>query len=135
MSIRLGWFYHPDEDDKVKTVDELTELYYCSVGRNATLLLNFPVDRNGLINPTDSANAVNFHRNIMKQLSCNVLAGASVSASDFRGAKYSPVKVCDGDFDTYYNIRFYRIVIAKTGKNQFFASSGIHPFGAKGKIF
>ena len=102
VSIRPGWFYHPEEDDKVKTVDDLTELYYCSVGRNATLLLNFPVDRNGLVHPTDPANAVDFHKNIKKQLSANILADASVLASDSRGGDYEPENVCDGDFETYW---------------------------------
>ena len=64
VSIRPGWFYHPEEDDKVKSPEQLVDLYYRSVGHNATLLLNFPVDRDGLIHPTDSANAVNFHRMI-----------------------------------------------------------------------
>ena len=102
VSIRPGWFYHLEEDDKVKTVDELTELYYCSVGRNSTLLLNFPVDRNGLVHPIDSANAVDFHKNIKKQLSNNILADASVLVSDSRGDSYEPENVCDGDFETYW---------------------------------
>ena len=89
VSIRPGWFYHPEEDGRVKTVDELTDLYYRSVGHNATLLLNFPVDRDGLIHPTDSANAVNFHKNIQKQLEKNLLAGLSPKASDARGKAFS----------------------------------------------
>ena len=102
VSIRPGWFYHPEEDGRVKTVDELTDLYYRSVGHNATLLLNFPVDRDGLIHPTDSANAVNFHKNIQKQLEKNLLAGLSPKASDERGKAFSAKAVTDNDYDTYW---------------------------------
>mgnify|MGYP000034007025 CR=1 FL=1 len=97
VSIRPGWFYHPEEDDRVKTADALTDLYYRSVGHNATLLLNFPVDRDGLIHPTDSANAVNFHQNVQKQLAHNLLAGLSPKASDERGRTFSAKAVTDGD--------------------------------------
>ena len=85
VSIRPGWFYHPEEDNRVKTVEQLTDLYYRSVGHNATLLLNFPVDRNGLIHPVDSANAVDFHKNIQKQLAHNLLSGVVAEVSDERG--------------------------------------------------
>ena len=53
VSIRPGWFYHPAEDDKVKSVDQLMEIYYASVGRGTTLLLNVPPDRRGLFHETD----------------------------------------------------------------------------------
>lgn len=102
VSIRPGWFYHPEEDDKVKTVDQLTDLYYRSVGHNATLLLNFPVDRNGLIHPVDSANAVNFHQRIQKELSHNLLAGLKPKASDERGKDFSARALTDGKYDTYW---------------------------------
>ncbi len=49
VSIRPGWFYHKEEDDKVKTPEQLFELYLKSVGRGANLLLNIPPDRRGLI--------------------------------------------------------------------------------------
>ena len=102
VSIRPGWFYHLEEDDRVKTADALTDLYYRSVGHNATLLLNFPVDRDGLIHPTDSANAVNFHQNVQKQLAHNLLAGLSPKASDERGKTFSAKAVTDGEYDTYW---------------------------------
>lgn len=102
VSIRPGWFYHPEEDDKVKTVDQLTDLYYRSVGHNATLLLNFPVDRNGLINPVDSANAVNFYKNIQKQLSENLFKGIVAEVSDERGDGYTAKFMTDGNYDTYW---------------------------------
>lgn len=102
VSIRPGWFYHPEEDGKVKTVDQLTDLYYRSVGHNATLLLNFPVDRDGLIHPVDSANAVNFHKQVQKELSHNLLAGLKPKASDERGKEFSAKAATDGKYDTYW---------------------------------
>ena len=55
VSIRPGWFWHPAEDARVRSVDDLVELYFCSVGRNSKLLLNVPPTRDGLIHPTDEA--------------------------------------------------------------------------------
>ncbi len=52
-SIRPGWFYHKEEDDKVRTLDELLEIYYNSVGGNAAFLLNLPPDKRGLIHEND----------------------------------------------------------------------------------
>ena len=55
VSIRPGWFYHREEDEKIKTPEELFQLYLKSVGRGANLLLNVPPDRTGKINEKDSA--------------------------------------------------------------------------------
>jgi alpha-L-fucosidase len=57
-SIRPGWFYHPAEDAKVRSVDNLTELYFTSVGRNSKLLLNVPPTRDGVLHETDVARLV-----------------------------------------------------------------------------
>jgi alpha-L-fucosidase len=54
VSIRPGWFYHPEEDTRVKSTDQLEKIYFESVGRNTNLLLNIPIDRDGLVNPADS---------------------------------------------------------------------------------
>ncbi|MEG1998455.1 MAG: alpha-L-fucosidase [Bacteroidales bacterium] len=102
VSIRPGWFYHPEEDDKVKSVEDLTDLYYRSVGHNATLLINFPVSRSGLIHPVDSANAVNFHKKIQKELANNLFAGVIPKVSDKRCSTYSGKAVTDGKYDTYW---------------------------------
>jgi alpha-L-fucosidase len=55
VSIRPGWFYHAAEDDKVKTLDHLLDIYYTSVGGNAQLLLNIPPDKRGRIHENDAA--------------------------------------------------------------------------------
>ncbi|MBP1672502.1 MAG: alpha-L-fucosidase [Bacteroidetes bacterium] len=53
VSIRPGWFYHPEEDSKVKTAEELMNIYLTSVGMNSVLLLNIPPNKEGLIAPED----------------------------------------------------------------------------------
>lgn len=102
VSIRPGWFYHPEEDDRVKSPDQLVDLYYRSVGHNATLLLNFPVDRRGLIHPVDSANAVRFHEMIQQQLKTNLVAGMIPKVSNERGGDFVASVLTDDNFDTYW---------------------------------
>ena len=92
VSIRPGWFYHAKEDSRVKTPDELTDIYYRSVGRNGTMLLNFPVDRRGRIHPTDSANAVAFRQRIQRELAHNVLLHRGGAETDGDFATYTPIE-------------------------------------------
>ncbi len=101
-SIRPGWFYHESEDNQVKTIDQLTDLYYRSVGHNGTFLLNFPVDREGLIHPIDSANAVQWHERISRELGTNLLANAKFNATDTRNKKYSAKMIGDNNWETYW---------------------------------
>ena len=53
VSIRPGWFYHAPQDTRVRSPQNLFELYLASMGRNATFLLNVPPDRRGLIADVD----------------------------------------------------------------------------------
>ncbi|SER91669.1 alpha-L-fucosidase [Pedobacter rhizosphaerae] len=53
VSIRPGWFYHADEDKKIKTPEKLTDIYYSSVGKNSVLLMNIPPNKDGLIDEHD----------------------------------------------------------------------------------
>ena len=76
VSIRPGWYYHPEQDDKVKTPDSLLKIYAASVGRNANLLLNIPVDIRGLIHENDSASLMGFAAIRAKSL-VNLLKGNS----------------------------------------------------------
>lgn len=55
VSIRPGWFYHPAEDTKVRSADNLVDLFFTSVGRNSKLLLNVPPTRDGLFHANDVA--------------------------------------------------------------------------------
>lgn len=60
VSIRPGWFHHPAEDGRVKSVDRLFDIYCQSVGRNSKLLLNVPPTRDGVIHATDEARLIDF---------------------------------------------------------------------------
>ena len=55
VSIRPGWFHHPAEDARVKSVAALEAIHCTSVGRNSKLLLNVPPTREGLLHQTDVA--------------------------------------------------------------------------------
>ena len=53
VSIRPGWFYHAEQDGQVRSLANLVNIYYRSVGCNSVLLLNIPPDRRGLIHEID----------------------------------------------------------------------------------
>lgn len=74
-SIRPGWFYHSSEDNHVKSLSKLMDTYYKSVGRNSTLLLNFPIMPNGLISPIDSARGAAFSHMIHQIFDHNLAEG------------------------------------------------------------
>ena len=80
VSIRPGWFYHKEQDERVKSSRTLDDIWFKSIGRNAMMLLNFPPDRRGLIVDTDIKNAVESNRRINKMLSVNYADNAHLSA-------------------------------------------------------
>lgn len=102
VSIRPSWFYHPEEDSRVKSVAELWDIYCTSVGRNSVLLLNFPPDRRGLIHPKDSAHAAMLNRGITETFARNLLKDSKVHATNNRGGKFDAKNLIDGDATTYY---------------------------------
>lgn len=81
-SIRPGWFFHEAENDKVKNLALLMETYYKSVGRNSTLLLNFPVAPDGRIHHADSLRGVEFKRTIDRTFKDNLADKASIISHD-----------------------------------------------------
>ncbi len=62
VSIRPGWFYHEGENNKVRMPDNLMDLFFKSVGRGASLLLNVPPDRRGRIHDRDIASLTGFRK-------------------------------------------------------------------------
>ena len=87
-SIRPGWFYHANQDDKVKSVDKLEDIYYTSIGMNSTLLLNIPPDQRGLIHDNDIKHLLELRKRIDNTFANNILKSAKIKAKS-NGRKYS----------------------------------------------
>ena len=77
-SIRPGWFYHDTENEHVKSLSKLMDTYYKSVGRNSTLLLNFPIALNGRIHPTDSLRGIAFNKMIQEVFKTDLAKKAKI---------------------------------------------------------
>lgn len=73
VSIRPGWFYHPEEDGRVRSVANLVDIYYQSVGCNSVLLLNIPPDKRGLLHEVDVKNLKEFGEYIEKSFADNAV--------------------------------------------------------------
>ncbi len=104
VSIRPGWFYHANEDSLVKSPQQLTDIYYKSVGRNALLLINLPPDKRGLIHENDLKVLTNFKSIIDQSLESDLAKGQKASANNYRlnYSKFDPKNTIDGDPDTYW---------------------------------
>jgi alpha-L-fucosidase len=81
VSIRPGWFYHAKEDSLVKSPQQLVDIFYKSVGRNAILLLNLPPDRRGLIHETDVQHLQTFRSILNETFQNNLVKGAKISVN------------------------------------------------------
>lgn len=102
VSIRPGWFYHAREDQSVRSLSHLVNIYYQSVGRNATLLMNFPVALDGRIHPLDSARIMEWRHTLDEQFKTNLLSGIKPTVGNTRGTDFRAAYITDGDWDTYW---------------------------------
>ncbi len=104
VSIRPGWFYHESEDHKVKSLQQMVDIYYSSVGRNGTFLLNLPVDKRGLVHETDVKRLQEMATILKADFADNLAKNASVTATNVRGKanKFSPGNLTDADNMSYW---------------------------------
>jgi alpha-L-fucosidase len=104
VSIRPGWFWHAEENEKVKTPGELMDLYFNSVGRGASFLLNVPPDRRGRFHEADVRSLEEFGKLRQAIFSRNLAAGAKATASNTRAASQSfgPHNLIDDNRDSYW---------------------------------
>ena len=102
VSIRKGWFWHPDQQPK--TVEQLVEIYFKSVGRNGVFLLNVPPNRKGLFSQEDVQRLYEFRAALNSIFKNNLAYRKTAKASTVRGGalEYSAANVLDEDDLTYW---------------------------------
>ncbi|MGC4941012.1 alpha-L-fucosidase [Kribbella sp. DT2] len=77
VSIREGWFHHPEQS--TRSVEQLTDIYYKSVGRNSVLLLNIPPDREGRLDDQDVTRLAEWRAKLAADMPRDLAKGARVS--------------------------------------------------------
>ncbi|MFV0921139.1 alpha-L-fucosidase [Sphingomonas parapaucimobilis] len=102
-SIRPGWFYHADEDSKVRSPENLVGYFDTSVARGTNMNLNLPPDRRGRIPDQDVKILKSFGDAIRASFATDLAQGSVASASHVRGKGYEAAKVLDGQRDTYWS--------------------------------
>lgn len=105
VPLRPGWFYHPSQDEQVKSPYQLLDLYYQSVGRGADLDLGLAPNRDGQLDRHDVASLRAFGDLLRQIFSINLARGASFTASNIRGRDarlYGPSFLVDNDRYSYW---------------------------------
>lgn len=104
VPLRPGWFYHPEQDGKTKTAQQLLEIYYRSVGRSAALDLGIAPMPSGELHPDDIKILAEFGSIIQKTFATNLAAGAKIKASNTRGKStlFAADKLIDQDRYSYW---------------------------------
>jgi alpha-L-fucosidase len=105
VSLRPGWFYHKRQDDSVKTPQVLLNLYYQSVGRGAALDLGLSPDRTGQLYQNDVRSLKEFGDILKKTFAVNLAKGATLTASNTRGAnkvKFGAANLLDNNRYSYW---------------------------------
>ena len=103
--ITSGWFWGPNKATP-KTMQQLSEMYFRSVGHNSTFLLNVPPNRDGTVDEAILNRITEFGQEVKKTFGNNLAGNAAVTASSVRGSdvKFSPENVLDEDDDTYWTM-------------------------------
>lgn len=102
VSIRPGWFWHRNEDEKVKSLDHLTDIYFKSVGRNSVLLLNVPPNTKGLLSDPDVQRLREF-RTMLDKTFAHDLAHGKPATSDDAQSGAEAAKAVDGSKNTSWS--------------------------------
>lgn len=99
-----GWFWHPGQENRVKSPEHLMQVYLDSVGRGANLILNVAPNRQGRLDAADVESLMTFGENRRRLLATDYALGAEATASEVRGndSRFGADKLTDGDIESYW---------------------------------
>jgi alpha-L-fucosidase len=101
---RPGWFYHKSQDSKVKTPNQLFEIYLKSVGRGANMNLGLAPMPEGTLHPNDVKSLKSFGEKLEKTFTDDMTKGAKATSKQLRGksTEFALANIFDGDRYSYY---------------------------------
>lgn len=103
--ITSGWFWGTQKNTP-RTLTNLAEMYFRSVGHNATLLLNVPPNNEGKVDQAILDRVVEFGQNVQDTFRTNLAKadGTTITASNVRGndIDFKPGNAVDDDDATYW---------------------------------
>lgn len=104
VPLRDGWFYHKNQDLRVKTPEQLFEIYLKSVGRGTNMNLGLAPMPEGILHPNDVKALQYFGRKLRKTFETNLAKGAVATSTSLRGnsAAFAPANIFDDDRYSYY---------------------------------
>jgi alpha-L-fucosidase len=91
VPLRPGWFYHPEQDAKVKTPEKLFDIYLKSVGRGGALDLGLSPDKRGLLHENDVKALAGFGEILTNTFGNDLAKTSKTSKALTDGDKYSYV--------------------------------------------
>jgi alpha-L-fucosidase len=102
VSIRKGWFWHKDQEPK--SLEQLLDIYFKSVGRNGILLLNVPPNNQGLLPESDVEGLYEFKKALDSIFWKNLALYKKVIPKHFRGnaPEFNGSKIVDGNTQTFW---------------------------------
>jgi len=101
-SIRPGWFYHTEDDQRLRSLAELLEIYYQSVGGNSTFLLGIPPDKRGRFHDNDVSRLTELGAALRAALGKNLAASAAITVSESLDESHQPQNALSSDRDTFW---------------------------------
>lgn len=126
VPLRPGWYFHEDQNDKIKTPEQLFNIYLTSVGRGACMDLGLSPDKEGRLYKTDVEVLKRFGKVLKKTFAKNLAEGAKLQASNIRGNNtklFGPQNVLDKNPYTYWatdnSITSPELILNLKGKETF----------------